>query len=372
MNSLLGRLGTFTVRRRWFVIGAWVVLLAVMASFASGLQDRLGSGGFEVPGSQSLAVQRDLERRFANQFPTTALVTVHDQARTVDDPAFRTVVESVATRVGAVPGVGGVSSFVSTGSPAFVSPDRRTTYLVVGLTGDQNTQLATVPSVAEAAREGVPGTVEVETGGAAAFYERLNEISRADLEQAERVSFPITLIVLLLAFTSLVAAGLPIMLALVSLGVTLGALYFLAGITDMNVYVTNTASIVGIGVGIDYALFVVTRFREELRRGRPVAEAVPLTLAGMFLVDIQAFRSMAIGSMSVVAVAVLAAITLLPAVLSLVGHWVDRLRIPVLRPRAAEGEGFWHRWAVRIMRRPVAFMAAALLVLLMLAVPFAN
>ena len=101
MNSLMGRLGTFTVRRRWYVIGAWVVLLAVMASFAPGLQDRLGSGGFEVPGSQSLAVQRDLERRFANQFPTTALVTVHDGARTVDDPAFRTVVEGIATRVGA-------------------------------------------------------------------------------------------------------------------------------------------------------------------------------------------------------------------------------------------------------------------------------
>ena len=147
------------------------------------------------------------------------------------------------------------------------------------------------------------------------------------------------------------------MLALVNLGVTLGVLYFLAGVTDMNVYVTNTASIVGIGVGIDYALFVVTRFREELRQGRSVAEAVPVTLAtsgravalsgatvivalaGMFLVDIQAFRSMAIGSMSVVAVAVLAAITLLPAVLSLVGHWVDRLRIPVLRPAGRRGRG---------------------------------
>jgi putative drug exporter of the RND superfamily len=133
---------------------------------------------------------------------------------------------------------------------------------------------------------------------------------------------------------------------------------------------------------------VVTRFREELRRGRPVAEAVPVTLAtsgravalsgatvivalaGMFLVDIQAFRSMAIGSMSVVAVAVLAAITLLPAVLSLVGHWVDRLRIPVLRPRATTGEGFWHRWAVGIMRRPLAFIAVALALLVALAVPF--
>ena len=390
MNSLLGRLGAFTVRRRWWVIGAWVVLLAVMASFASGLTGRLGSGGFEVPGSQSLAVQRDLEQRFANQFPTTALITVHDDTRTVDDPAIRAVVEGIATRVQAVPNVGGVESFVSSGSPAFVSPDRRTTYLVAGLSGDQNTQLDTVPEVAAAAREGVPAGVEVETGGAAAFYERMNEISRHDLEQAERVSFPITLVVLLLAFSSLVAAGLPIMLALVSLGVTLGVLYFLAGITDMNVYVTNTASIVGIGVGIDYALFVVTRFREELRRGRSVAEAVPVTLAtsgravalsgatvivalaGMFLVDIQAFRSMAIGSMSVVAVAVLAAITLLPAVLSLVGHWVDRLRIPVLRPRATEGEGFWHRWAIRIMRRPWAFTAAALAVLLVLAVPFAG
>jgi RND superfamily putative drug exporter len=389
-RSLLGRLGRFTVRRRWYVIAAWAVLLAVMASFASGLQDRLGSGGFEVPGSQSLAVQRDLERRFANQFPTTALVTVHDETRSVDDPAFRAVVEGVAARVRAVPDVGGVESFITTGSPAFVSPDRRTTYLVAGLSGDQNTQLDTAPKVAEAARADVPAGVEVETGGGAAFFERLNEISRHDLEQAERVSFPITLLVLLLAFTSLVAAGLPIMLALVSLGVTLGALYFLAGVTDMNVYVTNTASIVGIGVGIDYALFVVTRFREELRRGRAVAEAVAVTLAtsgravalsgatvivalaGMFLVDIQAFRSMAIGSMSVVAVAVLAAITLLPAVLSLVGHWVDRLRLPLLRPRTVEGEGFWHRWAVRIMRRPWAFMAAALVVLVVMAVPFAG
>src|SRR4029453_1297701 len=213
--------------------------------------------------------------------------------------------------------------------------------------------------------------------------------SRDALEQAERVSFPIPLVVLLLAFTSLVAAGLPIMLALVSLGVTLGALYFLAGVTDMNVYVTNTASIVGIGVGIDYALFVVTRFREELRRGRPVAEAVPVTLAtsgravalsgatvivalaGMFLVDIQAFRSMAIGSMSGGAGAVLAAVPLLPAVLSLVGNWVDRLRVPLLRRRGGQEGGFWHRWAVTIMRRPWAFTAAALVVLVTLAVPFA-
>src|SRR5439155_25926766 len=186
-----------------------------------------------------------------------------------------------------------------------------------------------------------------------------------DLETAERIGFPLTLMLLLLAVGTVIAAGLPILLGVVSLLVTLGALYFLAGATSMSIYVTNTASIIGIGVGIDYSLFVVTRFREELRRGRSVADAVVrsvsssgravalsgatviVALAGMFLVDIQAFRSMAIGSMSVVAVAVLAAITLLPAVLSVAGRWVDRLRVPFVRGAPADSDrGFWHRWAL--------------------------
>src|SRR5439155_22818264 len=184
-------------------------------------------------------------------------------------------------------------------------------------------------------------------------------------------------------------AGLPIMLGAFSLVVTLGLLYFLAGVTDMSVYVTNTASIIGIGVGIDYSLFVVTRFREELRRGASVNDAVVTAVAnsgravalsgatvivalfGMFLVNIQAFRSMAIGSISVVAVAVLAAITLLPAVLSVVGDRVNRLRLPFTgRKPVEDGAGFWHRWAVTVMRRPWTAVVVSLVVLLTLAIPF--
>ena len=239
-----------------------------------------------------------------------------------------------------------------------------------------------------AAGRAVPAGFQVVTGGGPAFYDRFNQISRDDLAKAEQSSFPITLFVLLVAFGSLVAAGLPIMLAVISLVVTLGALYFLAGATSMSVYVTNTASIIGIGVGIDYALFVVTRFREELRLGRSVPDSVVMAvatsgravalsgatvivaLAGMFLVSIQAFRSMAIGSMSVVAVAVLGAITLLPAVLSLVGPRIDRLRLPLRRRRraaagaGAPSSGFWHAWAMRIMRRPWTWLGVALAVLL--------
>jgi RND superfamily putative drug exporter len=271
----------------------------------------------------------------------------------------------------------------------FVSKDRATTYLIVGLKGDQNEVLHAASRVAETARAATPSGYVVDTGGLAPFYSRFNEVSRQDLEKAERIAFPITLLVLVLAFGTLIAAGLPILLGIFSLVVTLGALYFLAGVTDMSVYVTNTASIIGIGVGIDYSLFVVTRYREELRRGQPVADAIVrsiassgravalsgatviVALAGMFLVNIQAFRSMAIGSMSVVAVAVLAAITLLPAVLSVAGGWVDRLRVPFVRGAPADSErGFWHRWALSVMRRPWAFLGASLAVLLAVAIPF--
>jgi putative drug exporter of the RND superfamily len=385
------RLGAFAGRRRWFVIAAWVVLLVSMGAMARGLNGRLVSGGFEVPGSPSLSVQHDLEDRFVGQYTYTALVVIHSDAATVSDPAFQSALAKVEQSVQSVDGVGSVVSVRSTGSPLFVSADQHTTYLVAGLAGTQTQVLDSVGLVMEANhRLDLPG-FQVETGGSPAFYQRFNEVSRQDLEKAERISFPITLLVLIVAFGTVVAAGLPIALGLASLVVTLGLLYFLAGVTQMSVYVTNTASIIGIGVGIDYSLFVVTRFREELKRGQVVGQAVVravassgravalsgatviVALAGMFLVNIQAFRSMAVGSMSVVAVAVIAAVTLLPAILSVTGRWVDRLHLPFTgRHTVADGTGFWHRWAMAVMRRPWVSVGVSLVILLTLAVPFAS
>ncbi len=394
-GGMFARLGRFAVRRRWYVIGAWLVLAMIMGSFARGLQGRLGQGGFEVPGSDSLTVFNELKTQF-HQDLSTGLVVVRNVGLSLDDQAFRDQIRAIRDRVAAVPGVSTVQSLLNGPDAEFASGDRHTTYLIAQLTGDQNRQLSEATAVTAAAGRAVPAGFQVVTGGGPAFYDRFNQISRDDLAKAEQSSFPITLFVLLVAFGSLVAAGLPIMLAVISLVVTLGALYFLAGATSMSVYVTNTASIIGIGVGIDYALFVVTRFREELRLGRSVPDSVVMAvatsgravalsgatvivaLAGMFLVSIQAIRSMAIGSMSVVAVAVLGAITLLPAVLSLVGPRIDRLRLPLRRRRraaagaGAPSSGFWHAWAMRIMRRPWTWLGVALAVLLTLAVPFAS
>ena len=392
-HTVFGRIGWIAARWPWLVIAFWVVLAAAGATFAGGLPARLTPGGFEVPGSGSEAVRSELRSRFTQQANATALVVVHHPSLTVDSPAYRSAVDTLASRVQAVERVNGVSSVFTSANPAYVSPDRHTTYLVAGLTGSQSEVITTAGRIQAVVKEGAPAGLDIHTGGQAAFYDAFNEVAKDDLERAELVSFPVTLLVLAIAFTSVVAAGLPLVLALVSLVVTLGGLYFLAGRVDMSIYVTNTASVIGIGVGIDYALFVVTRFREELRRGRAVTDAVVyavatagqtvaisgatvvVALAGMFLVDVQAFSSMAIGSMSVVAVAVLAALSLLPAVLRLAGRWVDRLRVPFLSTATASEQvhqtGFWHRWAVAIMHRPWVFALGSLVVLLAAATPFA-
>src|SRR6266567_5029226 len=168
--TLFGRLGGFAVRRRWFVIATWAVLLVTMGTFARGLSDRLTSGGFEVPGSPSLAVQHDLQKRFTGQYPYTALVVVHSGGATVRDPAFQGEIRTVASEVEGTKGVGAVQSFLSTQSPVFVSADGHTTYLVAGLKGSQNDVLSAAGRVMQAARRSVPSGFQVETGGLSAFY----------------------------------------------------------------------------------------------------------------------------------------------------------------------------------------------------------
>src|SRR3989442_1220031 len=176
-HGLFARLGRFAVRRRWLVIGVWAALLVAMGTFAGGLSNRLTSGGFEVPGSPSLAVQHDLQNRFSGQYPYTALVVIHSDASTVDAPAFRSEIASVAARVQQTAGVGSVQSVVSSGSPLFVSPDHHTTYLIAGLKGDQNAVLKAAGRVMDAAGTGKPLGVEVGTGGGPAFYRQVDRVA---------------------------------------------------------------------------------------------------------------------------------------------------------------------------------------------------
>ena len=369
------------------VIAIWVLLLAGLGALGLGLPDRLAAGGFEVPGSQSLQVQQILQDRFPGQAADPVVIVV--QADPAAAGRLPDTVTAITDRVSALDGVRSVRSFLDQGAAGQLTPDGSTTYLSVAVDGDQSEQLGHAKDIEAALGDAAPAGVEISVGGRAAFYNYQNEISRSDLEKAELITFPVTLVVLLLVFGSAVAAGLPVLLAMVSLGITLGLLYLLTLLMPLSVFVTNTATVIGIGVGIDYALFIVTRFREALAAGRTpraaVVESVAtsgrsvtvsgltvvVALAGMFLVDIQGFRSMAVGTMVVVTLAVLASLTLLPAVLLLIGPRIDRFTV-LRRYKARHRTSGWHLWTTRVMRRPRRYLIAALGVLFLLAAPLTG
>ena len=234
--------------------------------------------------------------------------------------------------------------------------------------------------------------------GQQALWAGMQDVSKEDLEKAEGAGFPIVFIVLLAVFGSLAAALLPLSLGFVAVILTGAGVFFLSQQLDMSIFVTNIASMLGIGVAVDYSLFIVARYREELHGGADPDTAlatamrtsglavavsgvtVLISLAGLFLVDSKTMHSMAIGAMLVVAIAVLAAVMLLPALIKVLGRrayergrvvgWVgDHLRKLKPKRETADRPPFWDRWTARVMRRPILFGGLAATVLLVIAIP---
>jgi RND superfamily putative drug exporter len=234
------------------------------------------------------------------------------------------------------------------------------------------------------------------------MWAALTELSSEDLEKAEKIGFPIVALILITVFGSLAAAALPLALGFVAVMVTGAVIFFLSQQMEMSVFVTNMASMIGIGVAVDYSLFILARFRESVRAGRPSDDArdealatsglavafsgaaVIISLAGLWMVDNQALRSMALGAMVVVAVAILVATTLLPALIRLLGHRVEAGGVAwhalsgvrrLWRKRRRRGStnpdraSFWESWTARVMRRPVLSVVVVAVVLLTLALP---
>jgi uncharacterized membrane protein YdfJ with MMPL/SSD domain len=224
--------------------------------------------------------------------------------------------------------------------------------------------------------------------GDGAIWSDFQTIAKKQLAEGEGTGFPLVLIVLLLAFGTVVAALAPLLLAFFAVFLTGAVIYLLSGVYEMSIYVTNMASMIGIGVAVDYSLFVVSHYRADFARtgdreaslrealssaGTAVVfsgATVVVSLAGLFIVPVNAVRSMAIGAIVVVSIAVLGTITLLPAMLALAGHRIERLRVPVGKRFDVEGsDAFWHRWSRRVMRRPVLFFSLGAAFLILVALP---
>ena len=397
----MDKLSEFLERRRLIVLGAWVLLLIAAAPFAARQTEHLSSGGFQVSGSESEVVDRNLERFEGAQRESLAVVLAKREGAT--PAAVRAQIERVEGIAADLPHA--ELEPAAAARAARQAGDASITVVPLTVDGSQDELADLAVDLREELGTGVTDGVQPYLVGQQALWAGMQDLVKEDLESAEVTGFPIVLLILLAVFGSLAAASLPLALGFASVGLTGAGIHFLSQATDMSVFVTNVASMIGIGVAVDYSLFVLARYREEIRKGLEPVDArrvalrtsglavafsgitVMVSLAGLFLVNSTTIRSMAMGAIMVVAVSILAAVTLLPVLMRLLGRRAyARGRIALVlgllgrRWRSAprrrgstapdlRRSSFWERWTTRVTRRPWLAALASAGVLLVLAIP---
>ncbi len=388
MFTLLAR-AMYRWRRVVLILAAGFLVFAGV--WGIGAFGALASGGFEDPESESFRANAALESALGRSGADVVVVYAHD-TETVDSPAFeRSVVDTLA----ALPSseVESVDGFWSTGSEGFVSEDRRSTYAVLQLSGEDEDVRAEQVTDLEAALD-APGLSE-QVGGQATVDRDINEQVAEDIARAELLSQPILMVLLLIIFGGLAAASMPLVIGAFAVLGAFTVIRVLTLVTDVSVFAINIVIFLGLGLAIDYGLFIVSRFREELHAGRDVPTAltrtlqtagrtvavsgtiVAISLSGLLLFPQNFLRSMGLGGIAAVVVAMVAALTVLPALLAVLGPRIDSLSVrPLLRrlaPRRrteSSGPGAWERIARSVMRRPVLYAVGIVAVLLLLGTPF--
>ncbi|MFI6938526.1 MMPL family transporter [Streptomyces sp. NPDC050418] len=375
----------------WYRSKALLVAVALLAVVGGGLSatlfDRLITGGLSDTGAESGQAAQVLEEAGQGAPNLTLRVT----ARQGVDSAEATRAGSLLTRrLAEEPALRNVSSYWASGkSPQLRSTNRQQALVVATIVGDETSagqRLEELLPRYEGKQEGL----EVTAGGYALFQKESAALSQKDATKGEMIAFPVTLVVLVMIFGSIVSALLPLIVAFFSMLVGMGLMWLLAGVTDLSVFAMSVVTLLGLGLAIDYCLLMVNRYREELgsvskehalRRtmataGRTVtfsAVTVAVVLAGLIFFPLQAVRSLAYGGIITALLSAVAALTVLPALFVVLGPRIEKGRLLGRRrpqPSADNAEtGFWHRLAVFVMRRPVPIATLAMLVLLVLGAP---
>ena len=379
------RLGRFTVRRRWWIVSAWAVLILVALPFAPQAPGALSAGGFILDDLESARAKQVLQAELGLE-PSAFVLVYTSDTLAAGTPAWLAAVSRATSEVAAAPHVTRILSHVV--APRQVSADGHTAYDVVFLDLPPDDSPDAIPPVAAAIRE-VPG-LTVRIGGGPAFYGDVQAVTERDLQRSELISFPLAALALLLVFGSLIAAGIPLAIGGAAVLVALAGIFVVASLVPMSIFVLNLATLLGLGLGVDYSLLMTSRFREELahREGPDrVADAVRVTVAtagravffsgltvllgllGLVLFEFMILRSVGIAGAIVVGLAVASAVTLLPAILAIIGTRIDALAVRGVTVEPGV-DGPWARLARRVMRHPVAVLVPTLSLLLVLGVPF--
>jgi RND superfamily putative drug exporter len=368
------------------VLVATLVFMVLSGVIGGGVADSLSSGGFEDPGAESTIAGDILEEQFGVSDPAVILV-VTAPGGSVDDPAVVAEGMALTEALASEEGVTAATSYWTLGRPDALSSFAGDRALIfASVEGDQGEVLETAGGIAEDYR-GTIGSLEVLVGGFGPLFAEVQETIESDLARAEAIAFPITAVLLVIIFGSIVAASLPLAIGGLAILGTFLILQILAGMTEVSIFALNLTTALGLGLAIDYSLFVVSRYREELKAGAEPVDAVVTTvrtagrtvlfsaatvavsLAAMLIFPLAFLRSFGYAGIAVVVMAGVGAVVVLPALLAVLGRRVDKLRVRKVRENAVE-EGRWHRIAIGVMRRPIPFATAALLLLFVLGAPF--
>ncbi|MGZ5340194.1 MAG: MMPL family transporter [Solirubrobacterales bacterium] len=380
----LGRLGRYTATHFRTVLVGWVLVAVGLGILAPRVETALSGAGWETTGSQSVEARKLIDENFQGLGSYGLMTVVHSRTQTVGDTDFRSTVAAVERTLRADPAV---SEVVGPRPGASISPDGHTAIVQAGAARNSNAMVRAADELKGPLERSGRGDVQAQLTGAAGMWSDFNAANKNAMLRSEVISWPVTLAIMMLAFGSLVAAGLPLMLTMVGLVSAAGSLYLTTKLMPVSIWAMNFALMFALALGIDYALFVVYRFRgaffgSRLSAAEATAETmdtagkavlfsgltVLISLTAVMLVPSPAFRSMSLGIMLAVLFVLAATLTLLPAVLARLGPRVDKLSLPWVHSGEHRSRRF-AAWGERLWRRPLLYGIPALAVLVVLAFP---
>jgi len=380
----IGRLGRWSATHFKWVLGAWVIIALGLGFLAPRVETSLSGAGWEDTGSQSVQARQLIQENFNGNSANALMVVVHSPDETISSPAFKAAIAKATTTLTAD---GAVTDVVPPVPGQTISRDGHTAILMAGAAENATGMVRAADRLKAPLQEDGAEGVSVYLTGASGMWSDFNEANRSAMLKSELISWPVTLAILLLAFGALVAAGLPLLLTILGLVATAGALYLATLAFDVSIWAMNFALMFAVALGIDYALFIVQRFRGSLfGSGRKPVDAVAetmdtagkavlfsgltvlISLSAVLIVPSPAFRSMALGIMISVVFILLATLTLLPAVLAKLGPRVDKGALKWAHNGDHRSARF-ARWGEKLWSRPLLYGLPALIALLILAVP---
>ncbi|HJP88761.1 MAG TPA: MMPL family transporter [Candidatus Limnocylindrales bacterium] len=392
------RWGGFVYRRRRWIVALAIVVAAGFGALGQGTADNLSTGGWLDPTSESAQVADRLEADFGGG--RSAFIAVFRSTNAGADatsPDFQVAISTALKPALDIDGVTGLTGYAETHDDRFISTKGDAAYVVIGLDVDEDGSIDLVDPVQKAVDDTMPAGYAAQLTGFGPIQQASADLSEKDLVRAETVSLPIAALVLILVFSSLIAAGMPLFVAGLAIPTSIGIINLAAKQTEMSIYVLNIATMLGLALAIDYSLFLTSRFREELKRGRTVEQAVEravgtagkavlfsgvavaIGLSGLLWFKASGLSSIGLGGAIVVVASVFYSLTFLPAILGMLGHRVNSLSVAGLLRRlglrkdgdaAAPRGSRWERVAHGVMRRPLAVLLPVLAVLLLVGSPY--